>query len=80
LLERLTIQNRWGRNLFIAQLREVVDFLVKKKHKLFCLTNKLVNARKAFVDNGDCLVATALNRKALGLIDLRESVANLTGK
>jgi len=43
-------------------------------------TDKLENAREAFVDNCDGFEATALNRKEFGLIDATERCTNLRGK
>jgi hypothetical protein len=43
-------------------------------------TDKLENAREAFVDNCDGFKAIALNRKERGLIDTFERHANLRGK
>ena len=80
LLQRLSIQDRWSGNLFVAKQNQIVDFFVEKNNKFFVFANKLVNARKTFVDYSDGFVATALNRKALRLIDAIERRANLTGE
>jgi hypothetical protein len=79
LLEQLTIQNRWRRNLSVAQQDQIVDFFVELQNKFFVFAHKLVNTRESFVDYGDGFVPTALNCEALWLVDAIQRRAYFTG-